>query len=48
MTTEEILARLPGLGAVLRPANLAKFAARAATPAEREAVLAAAEEFLKG
>lgn len=47
MTTEEILARLPALADVLLPADLAKFAARTATAAEREAALAAAERFLR-
>jgi hypothetical protein len=47
MTTEEIVARLPALAAVLPMADLAKFAARPPTAAERDAVLAAAEAFLK-
>ncbi len=47
MTAEELLRTLPALAAVLRPADLVKFAAVVPTAAEREAVLASAEEFVR-
>jgi hypothetical protein len=47
MTTEELLRALPRLLPVLRPADLAKFAARAPTAAERDAAVAAAEAFVR-
>jgi len=46
-TTEELLRELPRLGAVLRPADLVKFAAHEPTAAERDEVVAAATEFVR-
>ncbi|HEX5135688.1 MAG TPA: hypothetical protein VFY93_01860 [Planctomycetota bacterium] len=46
-TTEELLRELPRLLPVLRPADLAKFAAHEPTPAERDEVVAAASTFIR-
>lgn len=46
-TTEELLAALPALAGVLRPADLVKFAAHEPTEAERASVVASAEAFVR-